>query len=58
MWDRPTPETLLARVRRAVRERLDSATAADRVKEPLSIEDARLLIARAEGFGSWDELTA
>jgi len=54
-WDQPPLEEQVARLRRAVRERL--ATERDRpVAEVLSLEDARMLIARDAGFVGWAEL--
>jgi hypothetical protein len=48
---------MVARLRRGVRERLGPPrpTGDDAL---LDIEDARLLIARSEGFASWAELVA
>jgi hypothetical protein len=59
---RPVPRDLpdvsirIARLRGFVQERLGRTSETDRVPEVLDPADARLLIARAEGFGSWAEL--
>jgi hypothetical protein len=54
-WDRPPLDEQVARFRRGVRERLgrESDAGGD---DALSLVDAQTLIARAEGFASWDEL--
>jgi ankyrin repeat protein len=54
-WDRPPLDGQVARLRRGVRERLgrESDAGGD---DAFSLVDAQTLIARAEGFASWDEL--
>jgi ankyrin repeat protein len=54
-WDRAPLEEQVARLRRAVRERLrtEKDTGAD---DTLSLDDAQMLIARDAGFASWAEL--
>jgi hypothetical protein len=53
-WDRPPVEEQVRRVRRGLRQQLDQPERAD--EATLSLEDARTLIARSEGFASWAEL--
>jgi len=53
LWDRPSPDVRLARLRRHVCERLGRPGAP---ADTLALDDARALIARAEGFSSWSEL--
>ncbi|HSL72309.1 MAG TPA: hypothetical protein VK864_18820, partial [Longimicrobiales bacterium] len=55
-WNRPAHKVRLARLRRAIRERLDRRTAEQRMDEPLALADAQLLIARSEGYASWGDL--
>jgi hypothetical protein len=54
-WDRPPLDEQVARLRRAVRERLGAGTDGG-VAETLSLDDAQTLIARDDGFSSWAEL--
>jgi len=54
-WDRPPPEVRLARLRKAIGEQLRQIRGADLARE-LALSDARLLIARSEGFADWQEL--
>jgi ankyrin repeat protein len=54
-WDLPPLDEQVARLRRAVRERLGTETDAG-VEDTLSLDDARMLIARDAGFTSWAEL--
>ena len=56
LWDRPPLEVRVARLRKAVSERLTGARGAAQAPDTLSLEDARTLIARAEGFAGWEEL--
>jgi RNA polymerase sigma factor (sigma-70 family) len=51
-WDRPPVSVRVDRLRRAVSERLGRSV----IVETLAIDDARLLIARSEGFESWEAL--
>jgi hypothetical protein len=54
--DRPPLDVRIARLRRLVHERLAVVTDATQETDTLPLSDARLLIARAEGFASWSEL--
>jgi ankyrin repeat protein len=54
-WDQPPLDVQVARLRRAVRERLGTETD-NGVADTLSLDDAQMLIARDAGFASWDEL--
>jgi uncharacterized protein len=53
LWDRPPLDVRIARFRRHVRERLGRR---DDLADTLALDDARALIARAEGCSSWSEL--
>jgi RNA polymerase sigma factor (sigma-70 family) len=53
-WDRPPMEEQVSRFRRAVRARLDQPDV--NVEASLSLDDARTLIARSEGFTDWADL--
>ena len=55
-WDRPPVEEQVARLRRAVRDRLANADRQPDRSETLTIDDARHLIARSEGFADWSAL--
>jgi hypothetical protein len=55
-WDRPPHDVRLARLRTAVRKRLDDRHSADASETFLALDSARWLIARSEGFDGWDEL--
>jgi len=55
-WDRPPVEEQVARLRRAIRDRLANADRQPDRSETLTIEDARHLIARSEGFADWSAL--
>src|SRR3982751_3363887 len=57
-WDRPPHDVLLARLRRAVVARLTNASAASTAGAALPLEEARWLIAQAEGCTSWQDLAA
>jgi ankyrin repeat protein len=57
-WDRPSHEVRVARLRKAVQERLGSPRSTETTESRLSADDARWLIARAEGFERWDDLVA
>jgi ankyrin repeat protein len=54
-WDRPPLDEQVARFRRGVRERLGREPDAGG-DDALSLGDAQMLIARTEGFASWDDL--
>ena len=54
-WDKPPLEEQVARLRRGVRERLTTERDTP-IAEVLSLDDARMLIARDAGFVSWAEL--
>jgi Ankyrin repeats (3 copies) len=53
-WDRPDRDELLTRLRRFVNQRLGRVEQGE-LPQP-SLDDARLLVATAHGFPSWDEL--
>ena len=55
-WDRPSPAVRLARLRKAVIHRLGAQRSAQSTETSLARQDAQWLIAREEGFGSWEEL--
>ena len=57
-WDRPSHEVRVAWVRKAVQERLGRRRSAETTASSLSADDARWLVARAEGFERWDDLVA
>jgi ankyrin repeat protein len=57
-WDRPAHDVRVERLRRAVGERLETIKGSRPDPEALSLADARLLIARAEGFAGWEDLVA
>jgi RNA polymerase sigma factor (sigma-70 family) len=55
-WDRPPLHVRVARLRRAVNERLQTIRQTPTPAETLSLEDARMLIALSEGFAAWPDL--
>lgn len=55
-WDRPPHHVRVARLRKAVGERLRQIPGARSSGDALEPSDARLLIALSEGYGSWEEL--
>jgi ankyrin repeat protein len=55
-WDRPPHDVRLARLRKAIRERLGDRASAATTQTGLAIDDARSLIAGSEGCESWDDL--
>jgi ankyrin repeat protein len=55
-WDRPPLDVRLARLRKAVRERLGSRASTSTTEALLAVDDARSLIAGAEGFERWEDL--
>jgi ankyrin repeat protein len=55
-WDRPAHEVRVSRLRQAILDRLGDRRSARTSDATLAEEDARRLIARAEGFDTWDEL--
>jgi hypothetical protein len=55
-WDRPSPAVRVARLRRFVAERLGTESGAATEETSPTLEAARLLIARSEGFESWPHL--
>lgn len=57
-WDRPTPEVRLIRFRKAVREEARRPPGAEAEQDELTVADARRLIARLEGFATWEDLFA
>lgn len=57
-WDRPSPDVLVSRVRKAVLQRLGDRRSAGTTEASLAPDDARWLVARREGFEDWDELVA
>jgi RNA polymerase sigma factor (sigma-70 family) len=57
-WDRPSPKVRVARLRKAVLDRLGDRRSADTTETSLAVDDGRWLIAGAEGFERWDNLVA
>src|SRR5262249_42969628 len=55
-WDQAPNEVRLARLRRAVRERLGKPSSSDNESDTLSLSDAQRLVARSLGFKDWDQL--
>jgi ankyrin repeat protein len=55
-WDLPPLTERVARLRGVVKERLGTRPDATKESDSLDLADARLLVARSEGFGSWGEL--
>lgn len=55
-WDGPPLAVRVARLRRFVGESLGRAPKPDHESDTLDVSDARLLIARSEGFGNWAQL--
>ena len=56
MWDRAPLDERVRRLRRMVREQLGAGSEVNVDDETLDLDDARILIARAAGFESWDQL--
>jgi RNA polymerase sigma factor (sigma-70 family) len=54
-WDRPPLEVRVTRLRRAIGERLAQMPGGAREGD-LGLSDAQLLVARAEGFATWQDL--
>ena len=57
-WDRPPVDEQVSRLRRAIRDRLANADRQQETSGTLTLEDARHLIARSEGFIDWAALVA
>jgi ankyrin repeat protein len=57
-WDRPSHDVRVSRLRHAVLERLGSHRSAETIDTALASDDARRIIARAEGFEQWEDLAA
>jgi ankyrin repeat protein len=58
-WDRPPHDVRVSRVRNAIEERLrDRSGRSETTDTTLAPDDARWLIARAEGFERWQDLRA
>jgi hypothetical protein len=57
-WDRPSQEVRVSRLRKAVLDRLGNRRSAGTTDASLAPDDARWLIARAEGFERWEDLVA
>ena len=57
-WDRPSHDLRVSRLRKAVQDRLGGHRSAETTESLLAADDARWLIARAEGFERWEELVA
>jgi ankyrin repeat protein len=55
-WDKPAPDVLLSRVRRALLDRLEDHWSPGTTESSLAEDDARRLVARAEGYADWAEL--
>ena len=57
-WDRPSHDVRVSRLRKAVLDRLGDRRSAGTPDASLAPDDARWLIARAEGFARWEDLVA
>jgi ankyrin repeat protein len=57
-WDRPSHDVRVSRIRQGVLDRLGRHRGAGTTDTSLDPDDARWLIARAEGFDGWDDLAA
>jgi len=57
-WDRASHDVRVSRLRKAVRDRLGDHRSAGTTDASLAPDDARWLIARAEGFEKWEDLVA
>jgi ankyrin repeat protein len=55
-WDRPSLDVQVARLQRAIDERLQHIPSVALRTSALSLDDARLLIALSEGFATWTDL--
>jgi RNA polymerase sigma factor (sigma-70 family) len=55
-WDRPAHDVRVSRLRKAVQERLGNRRSPETTETALASDDARWLIARAEGFERWEDL--
>ena len=55
-WDRPPHDVRVSRVRRAVFDRLGNHRSVGTTDSALAPADAQWLIARAEGYGRWEDL--
>jgi hypothetical protein len=55
-WDQPSKDVRIARLRRAVRERLGVQYDSGKESDVLPLADAQLLVARSLGFKDWDQL--
>lgn len=55
-WDKPAHDVLLSRVRRALQSRLEVRPGPGPTESALREDDARWLVARAEGYADWAEL--
>jgi ankyrin repeat protein len=55
-WDRPPHDVRVSRLRKAVRERLGHRRSRETTDATLAEDDARRLVAEAEGFQKWEEL--
>ena len=57
-WDRPSHEVQVSRLRKGVLDRLGDRRSTGTTDASLAPDDARWLIARAEGFERWEDLVA
>jgi RNA polymerase sigma factor (sigma-70 family) len=57
-WDRPPNDVRVSRLRKGVLDRLRDRRSAETTDASLAADDARWLIARAEGFERWEDLVA
>jgi hypothetical protein len=55
-WDKPTHDVRVKRVRDAVREQFHRMKGAELTADTLNVEEARFLVARSLGYGTWDDL--
>ena len=58
LWDRPSQAVRVSRLRKGVLERLGNRRSPETTETALASDDARWLIARAEGFERWEDLVA
>jgi ankyrin repeat protein len=57
-WDRPPHDVQVSRLRKAALDRLGDRRSVETTDASLAPDDARWLIARAEGFEQWEDLVA
>jgi hypothetical protein len=55
-WDKPAHDVLVSRVRRALLARLEGHRSPATTESTLGEDDARWLVAQAEGYPEWADL--